>query len=257
MEANLVEIFSSIQGEGLYVGASTLFVRFGGCDLRCAWCDSPDTWRPAKRCRVECEPGSERFEELANPVGLAELEGRLAALALERHRFVSLTGGEPLLQSGAVRALARSLRAAPPRVFLETHGLAVEAMAEVAADIDVVSMDWKLSSDVRRASDPRRGAVDSFHAEHERFLRAARGAGELMVKVVVSANTLEQELDEVTQRILDFDPLIPLILQPLTPAGSVRETPSAAQLVALLRRCERVLPEVRVIPQTHKSYGAH
>ena len=45
--ANLVEIFSSIQGEGPDLGAATLFVRFGGCDLRCRWCDSPHTWQPS------------------------------------------------------------------------------------------------------------------------------------------------------------------------------------------------------------------
>ncbi|MGE4653124.1 MAG: 7-carboxy-7-deazaguanine synthase QueE, partial [Myxococcota bacterium] len=55
MLANLVEVFSSIQGEGPHVGASTVFVRFGGCDLRCAWCDSPHTWLPSKRCRLEVE----------------------------------------------------------------------------------------------------------------------------------------------------------------------------------------------------------
>ena len=43
--ANLVEVFSSFQGEGPLVGASTLFVRFGECDLRCRWCDSTHTWR--------------------------------------------------------------------------------------------------------------------------------------------------------------------------------------------------------------------
>ncbi len=257
MDANLVEIFSSIQGEGLHVGASTLFVRFGGCDLRCAWCDSPDTWRPAERCRVETAPGTARFESIDNPVALAEVEGWLAALDLEQHHFVSLTGGEPLLQPAAVGALARALGNARPRVFLETHGLAVEAMAQVAADVDVVSMDWKLSSDVRRAADPKRGPVESFHEEHDRFLRAARGAGERIVKVVVSANTEEAELDEVSRRIAAFDASTPLVLQPVTPVGRVRAAPATDRLVSLLRRCERVLEVVRVIPQTHKAYGAH
>jgi organic radical activating enzyme len=257
VEANLVEVFSSIQGEGLYVGASTLFVRFGGCDLRCAWCDSPDTWQPAERCRVESQPGSECFESVANPVTLADLEAALVGLDLHSHRFVSLTGGEPLLQAGAVGALARRLRDTRPRVFLETHGLAVDAVAAVAHDIDVVSMDWKLASDVRRETDPRHGPVVEFHEEHERFLRAAQEAAERIVKVVVSTNTREEELDEVVGRIAGVDPSTPLVLQPVTPIGRVREVPSAERLVSLLRRCEAVLPEVRVIPQTHKTYGAH
>ena len=66
-------------------------------------------------------------------------------------------------------------------MLLETHGLASEALESVLADIDVVSMDWKLSSDVRRASDPRRGAVEPFHAEHEKFLTIARQAPELIL----------------------------------------------------------------------------
>jgi len=67
-DLNLVEIFSSIQGEGTYVGATTLFVRLGGCDLRCGWCDSPHTWKPAPECRIEVGRGSGRFETRANPM---------------------------------------------------------------------------------------------------------------------------------------------------------------------------------------------
>jgi len=107
--ANLVEIFSSFQGEGPHVGASTLFVRFGECDLRCRWCDSPHTWKPSARCRIEDPARGER--EIANPVPLAEVAAAAEALDLSHHRFVSLTGGEPLLQPEAVRAIAEALRA--------------------------------------------------------------------------------------------------------------------------------------------------
>ena len=69
-EAHLVEIFWSAQGEGLFVGASTVFIRFGGCDLRCSWCDSPETWRVGSECRIETEAGSQAFASLPNPVSL-------------------------------------------------------------------------------------------------------------------------------------------------------------------------------------------
>ena len=71
MSANLVEIFSSVQGEGPDVGASTLFVRFGGCDLRCRWCDSPHTWRPAERCRIETARGTGASRFVPNPIEMA------------------------------------------------------------------------------------------------------------------------------------------------------------------------------------------
>ena len=80
-EANLVEIFSSVQGEGPYVGVSTLFIRFGGCDLRCGWCDSPHTWKPAARCRLEQAPGSAEFREVENPVAVHDIQATILHLA--------------------------------------------------------------------------------------------------------------------------------------------------------------------------------
>ena len=121
MEVRLVEIFSSIQGEGPSVGEPTLFVRFGGCDLRCRWCDSPHTWRPPGRCRFELEPGGERFREVDNPVEVATVLEAARALEVGTHRFVSLTGGEPLLQPGAI-PLLQELCDSGRTVLLETSG---------------------------------------------------------------------------------------------------------------------------------------
>jgi len=252
----LVEIFSSAQGEGPWVGASTLFVRLGGCDLRCAWCDSPGTWRPPRRCRVETAPGTGRFAERDNPVPLADAEKLLAEAGAGDHRFVSLTGGEPLLQPGAVAALAGAARGLGSAAYLETHGLEVEAMARLAPRVDVVSMDWKLASDVRRASAPRGAAPADFHDEHERFLEAALEAPEVFVKLVISPATRDEELDEVCRRMARVAEDTLLVLQPVTPFGRVREAPPAERLLACLRRCEARLPLVRLIPQTHRLYGA-
>lgn len=255
-EANLVEIFASAQGEGPHVGRSTVFVRFGECDLRCAWCDSPGTWRPTRSCRIETAPGSGEFDSQPNPVARPVLAQALARLTPSPHSFLSLTGGEPLLQVEAVAAAARLGRERGMRVHLETHGLASEALAQVADRIDVVSMDWKLTSDVRRRDDPRHGAVTDFHASHQRFLACALRCGEVYVKVVVTPNTRDSELDELCRRIAETAPGVPLILQPVTARGRVESTPDARTLLAWLWRCEALLADVRLIPQTHRVIGA-
>ena len=247
-----MEIFSSIQGEGTHVGETTLFVRLGECDLRCRWCDSPHTWAEAKQCRIEESRGSGRFRSIPNPTALSDVVAAAEALDVAEHRFVSITGGEPLLQPGAVHAIAGALRPRGPRILLETHGLAAEGMERVAEVVDVVSMDWKLASDVRPAA---RGGAGPFHEAHERFLRVARRAPEVLVKVVVTPASEDAELDEMAEHIARVDPGLPLIVQPVTPFGPVKQAPSPERLLALVIRLEARLDDVRLIPQTHKGIG--
>ena len=251
--ANLVEIFSSFQGEGPHLGCSTIFVRFGACDLRCRWCDSPHTWKAGPRCRIEDPTRGER--ELDNPVVLADVIAAAEALDLARHRFVSLTGGEPLLQPDAVLAVATALRGRGPRVLLETHGLATDALARVRGAIDGVSMDWKLASEVERADAPRSAPREEFHAQHAAFLRSALAQCETYVKVVVTPSTRDDELDALALHVAAVDPGVLVVVQPVTPRGGVRERPTAAQLLGWQARLERTLRDVRVIPQAHPGLG--
>lgn len=253
--ANLVEVFSSIQGEGPDVGAATLFVRFGGCDLRCRWCDSAHTWEPAAECRIETARGSGQWRTRPNPLPVDEIVAAAQSLDARAHRFVSLTGGEPLLQPAPVRALAEALRRLGPMIHLETHGLAWEALEGVVGSIDVVAMDWKLASDVRRASDPSRGGVRDFHDAHQRFLEIARRASRVVVKLVITPRSQDAEIDEAVSRIAQVHAEATLVLQPVTPCGGSRERPAAERMLALSERAGRRLADVRVIPQTHPIYG--
>lgn len=50
----VLEIFSSIQGEGVHQGVKATFIRLAGCNLRCTWCDTKDSWEiPCKHGRLE------------------------------------------------------------------------------------------------------------------------------------------------------------------------------------------------------------
>jgi len=252
---SLVEVFASAQGEGPEVGRTTVFVRFGGCDVRCRWCDSPGTWRPTPRLRVETAPGSERFEERANPVAIEDLLEWIEVLAPSPRTWISLTGGEPLLQPRAVAGLSRRLAERGRRVYLETHGLHAEALAECVEAIELVSMDWKLASDVRPGPGVAWPPGEDFHDAHERFLRVALRAGGVYVKVVLTPSTRDEELEAMIARIERVSPEIPLVLQPVTPGAGVKARPDPGWLLDWLRRAEARLADVRLIPQTHPIYG--
>jgi pyruvate-formate lyase-activating enzyme len=202
MSAHLVEVFSSVQGEGPELGTSTLFVRFAECDLRCSWCDTPHSWLRGARCRFEQERGSGRFEERANPVPLAALIAEVERLELPRHRWLSLTGGEPLLQPEAVRELAQALRGRGPGIWLETHGLHATALAQVLPFVDCVSMDWKLARTCGvRAS---RSTAMPLHAAL-RVPGGGRGAARV-VRLVGDAGEPRCGLDEAFERIVRTHP---------------------------------------------------
>lgn len=254
-DANLVEIFSSVQGEGPHVGLRTLFVRLGECDLRCRWCDSPQTWQRAKECRVEIAAGSGEFRTLPNPVSVETALAVGESLDLVHHAFVSLTGGEPLLQPDAVRRFAEVFRARGPRILLETHGASPDALARVVDVVDVVSMDWKLASEVRRASDPARGPISGFGAAHARTLEIARRAPQTVVKLILAPSSQDAEIEEAIACVARIHPEACFVIQPVTPCGSVKEGTPIARILAVSARASERLRDVRVIPQTHKQLG--
>ncbi|MHB8767304.1 MAG: 7-carboxy-7-deazaguanine synthase QueE [Deferrisomatales bacterium] len=99
-ELRVVEIFSSIQGESHWAGYPCTFVRLGGCNLDCAYCDT-------RYARAGGEPRS-----------VAEV---LAAVAEAGLPTVEVTGGEPLAQPGTPELL-RALAGTDRRVLLETNG---------------------------------------------------------------------------------------------------------------------------------------
>ncbi|HZT42217.1 MAG TPA: 7-carboxy-7-deazaguanine synthase QueE [Chthonomonadaceae bacterium] len=245
--ARFVEVFSSIQGEGVLVGHRQVFVRTYGCNLRCTYCDSPETLKESgspSHCRVEEPPGSWTFRRIPNPVPAEALTGIVRGYLAEPHHSLSMTGGEPLLHAAFLERWLPDVRALGLKVFLETNGLLPDHLRRILPLVDYVSMDFKAPT--ATGLDP-----EETWARHRRFLEVARETS-VYGKLVVTPATTEEELDAVVALIKCVDPAIPLILQPVTPFGFEPETVAPGRMIALQARASRHLDEVRVIPQTHK-----
>ncbi|MBQ3197438.1 MAG: 7-carboxy-7-deazaguanine synthase QueE [Alistipes sp.] len=97
----LVEDFYTIQGEGFHAGKPAYFIRLGGCDVGCRWCDAKYTWNPRIFPPTDVDVVVDRAKQCAA-------------------QAIVITGGEPLLYPLGV--LTSSLRDAGLEIFLETSG---------------------------------------------------------------------------------------------------------------------------------------
>ena len=240
--APLVEVFSSIQGEGLLVGLRQVFIRFHGCNLSCDYCDTVSGVVPASAL-LERTPGRRDFEPHENPVSLQCLLDILRLWVSGWpgvHHSISLTGGEPLLNHHTLQDWLPELQKLLP-VYLETNGILPHALEQLISHIDYVSMDIKI---------PSTSGCGDLWAKHRDFLEVARRRT-VFVKVVVSDATEGWEITRSCETVAAVDPSIPCILQPVTLAGgSLGILP--LKMLELQEIAARSLQEVRIIPQTHK-----
>jgi organic radical activating enzyme len=97
----VMEHFYTIQGEGFHQGRAAYFIRLGGCDVGCVWCDVKESWDPDKH------PHRETLE-LLNEVKKTPAE------------IVVITGGEPLMHN--LEELTETFREAGLKLHIETSG---------------------------------------------------------------------------------------------------------------------------------------
>lgn len=246
METQVVEIMSSIQGEGLIVGLRQIFLRFLGCNLRCPFCDTPTSLAEQRGgCQVEKTPGRRDFYYLPNPLGEEKILEILRALNTNRrHHSLSLTGGEPLLQVEFLASFLPKLREEGLSAYLETNGTLPKNLAKVISHLDYIGMDIKLPSSLKG---------QEHWAEHREFLQVAQQK-QVFVKIVLTAQTSQEELIQALKIIRDVNHQLPLILQPVSPWGGM-EAPLPWQVINLQDLALNYLEQVRVIPQTHKMMG--
>ena len=245
----VLEVFSTFQGEGPRVGERQIFVRLAGCDLRCAFCDTPESFPVPKQARLQVAGGVDHEERPQNPLDVERI-----VQAIERlddppgvHAAVSITGGEPLIHPAAVESIARSVHALGMRVHVETGGHRPGAVRHLLAVVDEFSPDLKLASAC--------GAPTPWEAHRETYALLHEAGKALCVKAVVAATTPEDELAQAAAFCAEHLPSAPLVLQPVTPYMDGPATPPLSHLYRLHRAAGAHHPDVRVIPQVHKQMG--
>lgn len=120
----ILEIFGpTFQGEGRAIGQKTMFVRTGGCDYHCAWCDSTFTW-----------DGSEKPRRMTADEVIAALD------QLGQYDYVTLSGGNPCLLAANMAELVAKLKARGVTLAVETQG---SRWQDWLKDIDQVTLSPK------------------------------------------------------------------------------------------------------------------
>lgn len=216
-KTKIIEIFSSIQGEGPYVGAKQLFIRFSGCNLKCNYCDT-------------------EFVDAKFEMSPKELLQKVEEFDLKQIHSISLTGGEPLL---SVDFLKEFLPLLNKPVYLETNATLSSKLLEIIDLVDIISADIKLESS---------SGMDTI-AKHDAFFEVAKKHNkEIFAKIVFDENIKEEEISKCVNLAKKYNIL--LILQPKTVDDKIGvETKKVEEI---FDKFLNQYPNTRLIPQVHK-----
>lgn len=172
----VVEIFDSIDGEGITAGCLATFIRLAGCNIRCGYCDTPYALK----------------KEVGKDMTLAEIVERVEKIG---NKHVTLTGGEPLW-CNRVKTLIEAIIDEGHRVNIETNGtLPIEPYTQLYGVI--ITMDYKTLSS---------GMNGQMNLENLRRLRRFD-----VLKIVCQ----ESDFEDIEQMLKTYRPRCKIFLSPI------------------------------------------
>ncbi|WP_244598440.1 7-carboxy-7-deazaguanine synthase QueE [Rhizobium tubonense] len=229
LEIRVSEIFGpTIQGEGVLIGLPTVFVRTGGCDFRCSWCDS-------------LHAVDSRYRDEWRPMSTEEVWREVKNLSGDKPLMVSLSGGNPAIQPLG-ELIARG-HGEGYRFALETQGSVAK---DWFADLDVLVFSPK----------PPSSGMGTDWRTLDACLEMAAGKPQIVLKMIVFDNADFAYAKDVAARY----PHLPVYLQPgnhTPPSPDVED--DFVDIDGLMERMQWLIDKVveakwfeaRVLPQLH------
>ena len=210
--AKIKEIFTSIQGEGPYIGQKHVFVRFSRCNLNCKFCDTD-------------------FSSNLKEYSVDELYNYLKNIDCE---VISFTGGEPLVEVNFLEEfLKKYYKKLNKKIYLETNGTLYKELGKIIDYVDIVAADIKLKS---ATNQPNR------FLDNDKFLKIA-SQKEAFIKVVFNSKITEDEIKDTIKIAKKYN--LEVILQPEMPIKN-------NNLVEVFNIFYSKYKKIRLIPQVHK-----
>jgi len=236
LNVRIFEIFTSIEGEGIFYGTKTLFVRLAGCPFTCFYCDTKES--------LPLDSGKEFSVEDA----ITEIDSQIQSNTFK----VNFTGGDPLLQHQAVALLAKNIQDRKIPTYLESSCFDVDRFNHVLPFIDYVKIEFKT-----RESE----FVDIQHYEKliSESLKCLESSINLQkityIKIVVSSKTKITDFNNLVENIFKIrnsEKISGFIIQP---TYGISE-PSLEQLMEMYDCVFPKFRDVKIVPQLHKFIGA-
>ena len=227
MKAPIIEIFSSFQGEGVLIGQRQIFVRFAGCNLNCAYCDTKNSISKKEGVLMTAEEVVSKIESILTP---------------DCHT-ISFTGGEPSLYPEFINEVSKLTDL---DIMLETNGT-LPANIGLIDNLDIVSLDIKLKEQFNGDF-----KEDIFLNEIKSLNLLIEKSINVYCKVVILPNlkikSFEEVIKKINKEIIDKNN-VQFIIQPSSP---LNEWNNLSNCLFEFSEVVGRYFEVSTIPQIHK-----
>lgn len=230
---SVMEVFRTVQGEGIDLGRETIFLRLAVCNLRCVWCDTKDSWtKSGEKESLNIDEIIERFHKLDPGHQLSH--------------YV-ITGGEPLLHNHEL--LAELME----RLAIEgwRYGT-IETNGTILPNEYLKRVTWLFSVSPKLSSSENGQYPNTLILNWYTIYKLKKNKGSVQFKFVVAD---QKDADEVAGLLKYLTTDMPIIIQPEESANNYTSLPALIERGLGEAERSKLDFNIRYIPQVHKMTG--